>query len=127
MSGLYVLNVILIYVAFKFGMDFYSALYVTILISICQCALNLVMAKKYYGYSIIYFIRDSFIPCLLVAVILCFVLYGMCYMMEPSIWRVIATGIGVGMSLFCGFFVILNKEEKEKVMSFVRKNGTINR
>lgn len=123
MSALYVLNVVFIYVAFKLGLDFYSALYITILISVCQCILNLVMAKIYYGYSTIYFIRDSFIPCFIVAVIVCLVLYGMSYMLVPSILRAIATGVvGTGLSLICGYFVVLNKDEKEKTLSFVKNN-----
>lgn len=121
MSSLYVLNVILIYVVFKLGLDFYSALYVTILISVCQCILNMLMAKKYYSYSLRYFIRDSFIPCLIVATSVSLVLYGMCNVFETSIWRAVVIGIvGSAMSFIFGYFLMLNKEEKEKTLSFVR-------
>lgn len=121
MSGLYVVNVLLYYVAFKLGFDFYSALYITIFISVCQCVLNLVMAKQYYGYSIVYFIRDSFIPCLIVAVSVSFILFGICTLFESTIWRVLMVGVvGIGLSLLLGYLIVLNHEEKARALLFVK-------
>ena len=82
---------------------------------------NMLMAKKYYSYSLRYFIRDSFIPCLIVATSVSLVLYGMCNVFETSIWRAVVIGIvGSAMSFIFGYFLMLNKEEKEKTLSFVR-------
>lgn len=120
MSSLYMLNVILIYVFFKLGFDFYSALYVTIFISLCQCILNLIMAKRYYDYSIKFFIRDSFIPCLAVSAIVSLVLYVLTSFLDSSIWRVLIVGIvGVGLCLLFGYLIVLNKEERVKALAFV--------
>lgn len=122
MSSLYVLNIILTYVFFKLGFDFYSALYVTIFISICQCVLNLVMAKKYYGYKIYLFIKDSFIPCLIQAIIVSLSLYGITLVMPSSIWRVLVIGIaGVGLCALLGYYVVLNKEEQVRTLAFAQQ------
>ncbi len=122
MSSLYVLNIILIYIYFKQGFDFYYALYVTIFISLCQCVLNLVMAKKYYDYSISFFIHDSFIPCLILAVIISLSLYGITLLMPASIWRVLVIGIiGVGLCSLLGYFMVLNKEERVRTLAFVKQ------
>ena len=122
MSMLYVLNVVLIYILFKLGFDFYSALYATILISIAQCVLNLIMAKKYYDYGILYFIRDSFIPCILITVISCSTLFVVVNILPDSIWRMIVVGIiGVSVCLLSGFFVVLNSEEKKQSIAFVKR------
>lgn len=121
MSSLFVLNVVLIYIFFKLGFSFYSALYVTIFISICQCMLNMVMAKKYYDYSIRFFIRDSFIPCFVITIIISAILYGITSLIDSSIWRVLIVGlIGVSLCALLGYFVVLNKDEKVKALSFAR-------
>ncbi len=121
MSSLFVLNVILIYVFFKLGFDFYSALYVTIFISICQCILNLVMAKKYYNYSVSFFIRDSFVPCFLITIIISAILYGITSLIDSSIWRVLIVGfVGVSLCALLGYYVVLNNEERVKALSFAR-------
>lgn len=122
MSLLYLLNVLLMYVFFKMGFSFYSALYVTIIISLCQCVLNLFMAKKYYGYSIWFFIRDSFLPYLLVVVIVSAALFVLISVLPSSIWRLLLVGIvGVGLCLILGGLVMLNKEERAKAKAFVKK------
>ena len=122
MSSLYVFNIILIYLFFKLGFDFYFALYVTIFISFCQCVLNLVMARKYYEYNILFFIKDSFLPCLVLAMVVCLALYGITLFMPSSIWRVLVTGIvGVGMCTLLGYYVILNKEERVRTLAFVQQ------
>ena len=121
MSVLYIANILIIYACFKLGFGFYSALYATIFISICQCITNLVMAKKYYSYSILFFMRDSFIPCLLSAIIICLFLFGIKQILNSSIWRLLI--IGVSSVILCGilgYYIVFNIEERMKTLSFVR-------
>ena len=121
MSLLFVLNVVLIFISFKLGFNFYSALYVTMFISLCQCVLNLVMAKKYYDYSIRFFIRDSFVPCILIALIISVILYGITSLLDSSIWRVLTVGfVDVSLCALLGYYVVLNKEERARTLSFAR-------
>lgn len=122
MSSLYVLNVFLIYLFFKLGFNFYSALYVTIFISLCQCVLNLFMAKRYYDYKISFFIKDSFLPCLTLAIIVSGALYGVTLLMPSSIWRVLITGVvGIGLCALLGYYVVLNDDEKVKTLAFMKQ------
>ena len=121
MSSLYVFNILLIYVFFKFGFDFYYALYITILISICQCVVNLLMAKKYYSYSITFFLRDSFVPCLIVTGLISITLFGLRSLIPSSIWRVLLIGmVGVGLGVLFGFYIVLNKDERAKTLVFAK-------
>ena len=122
MSSLYILNIVLIYVVFLLGFDFYSALYVTIFISLCQCVMNLLMAKKYYSYSISFFIRDSFVTCLITATVICFVLLGLKQMMDTSIWRFLIIGfVDVGLCVLLGYYIVLNKEERQRTLSLLKQ------
>ena len=122
MSLLYILNVLLIYVLFKLGYNFVSALYATIFISICQCILNLVLAKKYYDYSIKFFLRDSVLPCLVVTVLISFVLYGITIVINSSFLRLLLLGIvDLGLCFLLGYYIVLNRDEKIKAMSLVKR------
>ena len=121
MSSLFVVNIMLIYVFFKLGFNFYYALYITIFISICQCLVNLIMAKKYYSYSISFFLRDSFVPCLIVSGLISISLYGLRLLMPSSIWRVLLVGIvGVGLCAVLGYYIVLNKEERALALAFAK-------
>ena len=121
MSSLFVVNIMLIYVFFKLGFNFYYALYITIFISICQCVVNLIMAKKYYSYSISFFLRDSFVPCLIVSGLISISLYGLRLLMPSSIWRVLLVGIvGVGLCAVLGYYIVLNKEERALALAFAK-------
>ncbi len=121
MSTLFVVNIMLIYVFFKIGFNFYYALYITIFISICQCVVNLIMAKKYYSYSISFFLRDSFVPCLMVSGLISISLYGLRLLMPSSIWRVLLVGIvGVVLCAVLGYYIVLNKEERAKTLAFAK-------
>lgn len=121
MSSLFMINIMLIYVFFKLGFNFYYALYITIFISICQCVINLIMAKKYYSYSISFFLRDSFVPCLIVTGIISILLFGIRSLMPSSIWRVLLIGlVGVGLCALLGYYIVLNKEERAKALAFAK-------
>lgn len=122
MSILFGLNVLLIYLAFELGFSFYSALYITIIISTCQCILNLVMAKKYYSYNIMYFLRDSFTPVCIIAIVVSLMLFFITQIIDPCIWRILLVCIlGIFGILILGYYVLLNKEEKKQAIVFIRK------
>lgn len=128
MSILYLLNLVFIFIFLKLGFNFFAALYVTIFISICQCVVNLVMAKRFLSYSIAFFIRDSLLPCLIVAAIICFVLRGITFFVESSIWRMLLIGIvGVTICILLGYRIVLNKEERMKTYSFLKNMVIIER
>ena len=121
MSVLYGLNILLIWLAFMLGYNFYSALYVTIGISMSQCILNLVMANKYLLYNIGYFVRDSFIPCCITALIISAALYFITKFIDPSFLRLSIIGImSIGMCLILGYYIVLNKNERMKTLLLIQ-------
>lgn len=122
-SALYIANIILIYVVFKMGASFATALYINMIISFLQCVVNLIFAKRKFGYDIFNFGKGILFPCVLVV----FIVVGgnllLVRFFEPSIVRFIlilaASEITI---LVCGYGIILNGEERQKMKSmFVRK------
>ena len=122
MSGSYILNIVLIYLAFKMGYGFYSALYVTMSISVCQNILNMAMAKRYYGYDIRSFLIGSLAPCLVLAIIVSPLLYAITQVLPSSFLRVVVlTFVGTALTLALGYYLVLNKEERIKTKSFLKQ------
>ncbi len=121
MSSFYVMNILLIYLFFKLGFSFYYALYITIFISLCQSAINLIMAHKYYSFNFYFFLRDSLMPCLLIAGIISIVMYGIQQIISISIWRVFLIGfVCFALCVLLGFLILLNKVEKTKAIAFAK-------
>lgn len=124
MSALYVINILAIYLAFKIGCNFYTALYITIVISTFQCILNMLMAKKYYAYKILRFVLRILLPCLITAGIISLFLYSICCIVKPSFVRVMIVGmLGITSCLFLGYQLVLNESERQKVVSFIVKRN----
>ena len=122
MSALYVLNIVLIYVVFRFGAGFDAALYVNMIISLMQCIINLIFAKKCFKYDIFGFCKLILVPCVIVAL---FVICGNVLLVRninPSWIRVVIGGIATEISIVVlGYFLILDFVEKRKVCELVRK------
>lgn len=120
MSVLYVCNVILIYIAFRLNMSFYYALYITIGISIIQCVVNTIMAHIYYDLNISDFIKECFLPCIMVALITIAVLYVIVLILPPTLWRLLLVGVvGILLVFLLGYCIVLDKDEKRKMLSLV--------
>ena len=115
-SSLYIMNVILIYVVLKLGANFESALYVNMFISLLQCIVNLIYAKKYYDYDLGYFMKKIFLPCLLVVIMVSIMLLFISSMFESEITKFIVDFIVAEiMIISLGYIIILDKTEKNKI------------
>lgn len=120
-STLYVCNVILIYVAFKLNMSFYIAMYITIGISVIQCIMNVIMAHMYYELNIWSFFKECFLPCSLVAIISVAILYIATSLLVSTLWTMFLILIGgVGLIMSLGYFIVFDKDEKRKILSYIR-------
>lgn len=121
MSSLYVFNVILVYISFLLGFNFYTALYITFAFSMIQCMFNLYFAHKYFGYSLKGFIPILFkcISCTIIAVSILFLIQSFIF---PSIYRiVITTLITILLSSLSGFYILLDKNEQKSCLLFFNK------
>lgn len=119
-SSLYLLNIIVIYLVFKWGANFETALYVNMVISLIQCVVNLIYAHIQYNYSITQFIRGILFPCFTLVVIVSCVNLLITIFVENSFYRMFEILAVTELSLLIlGYFVVLNRQEKIKTKEFV--------
>lgn len=113
MSSLYVANVVLVYIAFKLGFGFFSAMYINMIVSAIQCFINVYYAHKCFGYDIKFFIRRVLLPCFLaVSVVVCTLLL-IVNIFEASSLRVILTLTASSFTtLLCTYMLLLSSEER---------------
>lgn len=116
MSSLYVLNILLIYIVFKIGASFEVALYINMLVSLIQCVVNLIYAKKTFEYRISPFVKGILAPSFLLTLIVCIIDYSLVHFMGPTLWRFVIVFL-VSELLICslGYSIVLNKTEREKI------------
>lgn len=127
MSLLYFLNIFIIYIIFKLGMGFSGALYINMLISICQCIVNLFFSRKFYHYDLRQFLKKILFPCVMITgIIVCFLLL-IIYIIKSSIYRfLLVLFLSEIFSVLFGFYFLFNLEEKNEILSFF-KNKIINK
>lgn len=122
MSSLYLLNIVLVYGIFKFGANFDTALYVNMVISAIQCAVNVIYAKKTYQYPIASFIKDILCPCCIAVVLITVVMMAFIHVVEPSFFRCcLSLLLSESIILLCGYAIVLNHIEREKVKNIFQK------
>lgn len=116
MSALYIANIILIYVFFKFGASFETALYINMFISLVQCVVNLFFAKLEFNYDIVYFCKSILCPCAVVVLMVVGVNLLLTRLFAPSIIRFVLILAISEIAIFaCGYGIILNIEERKKI------------
>ena len=122
MSSTYIANIAIIYLVFKMGASFESALYVDMIISAVQCVINLYFAHQRYEYDVRQFLRNIFIPCLILVSIVVAAMFALTLNLAPSLGRFILV-FGLSEILICGigYSVLLNKREREQTSIFVSK------
>ena len=121
MSTLYILNIVGIYIVFKLGYSFYYGIFVTIAISLLQCITNLYFAKKTFGYLVNYFMKNILPQCILIIVIAVAAMYLICTTLDKSFVRLIVSALASTIIIITtGYFVILNKEEKQKFSGYIK-------
>ncbi len=121
MSSTYVINIVIIYLLFNLGADFESALYVNMVISAIQCGINLYYARKCFGYDVTLFFRSILLPSLCVVTLVVTPVLLITISIDPSVVRFFIV-FGLSELLICmlGYFILLDKREKEQVMTFIK-------
>lgn len=116
MSSSYVFNIIIIYVVFKLGASFESALYVNMAVSVFQCGINLYYAHKCYDYDIEMFIRHILFPALLVVAVVVAGLFFVIHYFQTSTGRFFLV-FGICEVLICilGYGVMLDNVERKQI------------
>lgn len=120
MSSTYIINIIIIFIVFKLGGGFESALYVNMIVSAFQCLINLYYAKITYNYDITGFIKQTLLPCLLTVLIAVIPIIVIIISIPQSIIRFFIV-FGLSEIIICGlgYTLVLSKIEREKVINLV--------
>lgn len=116
----YIANIILIYLVFKLGFSFESAIYVNMVISVFQCGVNLYYARRNYDYSIRSFCKSILLPCLISVVLVSLVMISINLLINYSIGRFFIS-FSVSEILICilGYYVVLDTFERQRVLKFI--------
>lgn len=119
-SSTYVVNILLIFLVFKLGANFESAIYVNMVVSAFQCGVNLYYSRKNFNYSVRFFIKRILLPCLATVAIIVLVMLALTGLIPSSIGR-FALDFVVSEILICvlGYYIVLERAERKQVVSFV--------
>lgn len=122
MFSLYLINIVVVYIVFELNGSFYSALYVNILISAIQCAVNVYYAKKTFGYSSLMFLSKVCVPCVAVLGAVYVSVYFVSSMFESSWIRVVIDVVlEMIMIILLGYVFVLSSEERKYVKKLLEK------
>ena len=122
MPGLYLLNILVVFVLFRLGANFDVALYVNMIISSLQCVVNVIYAKKTYHYPVNLFVKDILVPCCFASLVIFLVMTAFVNLLGASVLRFfMSVLLAESVIILCGYFIVLNKAEKQKVQNFAYK------
>ena len=120
-STLYILNIGIIFILFVLGLNFYSALWVNIIISIIKASINIYFCHKQTSYDISIFFKTVVLKCIGLVVIISIIGY------------IISTNTETNLSSFCietlillssimtlSIFIIFNKNERYKLLNLLK-------
>lgn len=118
---LYLSAIVLFYISFKFGANFYWAMYINIFISCLIVANGLYFARKLFTYDISYFLKNI-IGRLLVVVAISFLAIMPIIIYQPQTFmRLILTFIVSSVSIvITAFLLLFTKDERYSLINFVR-------
>lgn len=121
-SSTFIANIVFIYLIFKLGSSFESALYVNMVISAIQCVINLYYAHQRYDYDVNQFLRSILFPCLIVVSIVVAAMIVLTFYLAPSVGRFfLVFGISEVLIIGLGYFIVLNSREKQQIVSFLKQ------
>ena len=121
MSALYVVNVLLIYIVYKVGLNCYSAMYVTIVCSFLQCVVNIIYARKTFGFDVWHFTRDIVSKSCIVAIITVGVLSAFSFIQNDLLRFVIRLFASTSVILLSSYCLYFNQREKEYCTSIIKR------
>ncbi len=121
MSSSYVANIVIIYLVFRIGGSFESALYVNMVISFFQCVVNLYFANKTFGYSIRLFLSKTLLPCFTAIVIIVIPVFAIIQLMPQTAGRFfVVFAVSELLIGLLGYTIVLTKEERGRLSFFVQ-------
>lgn len=121
MSFLYIINVVGIYVVFNLGYNFYSGIYVTIIISLIQCIVNLLYSQKTFGYNIKKFFMSVLPQCIVITILSAMILFCITLCFNSSFTRLIIIMFASLISIITlGYVILLDKQERLLFLGYIK-------
>lgn len=122
MSSLYLFNILLVYISFKLGAGFESALYINMVISLFQCIINLFYAKKQCEYKIMHFVKELLMPSVIFTLVSVIPMWCIERTVEHSTMNsIIIIVLSFVIVAISGLAVMLNKAERKSVWNILGK------
>lgn len=119
MSSLFITNIFVVWLCFKLGGNFYSALYVNMLVSILQCIVNLVYAKKHLAFSVKKFAVKVVLPCLMLVLFALIVFYCRNLLNVNVVLSCIMDVLADVLVVVIGVFAVFDKQERSGLIQML--------
>lgn len=120
-STLYILNIGIIFILFVLGLNFYSALWVNIIISIIKASINIYFCHKQTSYDISIFLKTVVLKCIGLVVIISIIGYIISTNTETNLPSFcIETLILLSSIMTLSIFIIFNKNERYKLLNLLK-------
>lgn len=118
LSGSYIVSILVIFILFKIGFNFYYAVYVNMAIGLLQACVNLYFARKSFSYSFWYFFKKILIPVLITLVIFVVGFYFASKIPIREFQKFLIIGFSdVIVVPLLGFIFLFDKSEKSKILN----------
>ncbi|MCU7694610.1 lipopolysaccharide biosynthesis protein [Haoranjiania flava] len=116
----YFLSVLFVYLCFKYGSNFYYAVYVPIVFALLRNVLIMLSAKKAIMFNIRHFLSNIVIRSFIISVILAGVAAFIVYSIPANIYRLLLiTIINCLLAVICGYYILLDKKEKLPILNII--------
>lgn len=120
----YLLSIAIIYIFFKFGFNFYSALYISIVFALIQFGINVYFGKKLLNLDVRLFMKEVVIKCIILFITTIALPLFIINTMPESFIRFVLVVVTTIITLFimcvCVFF---DKNEKDFFKDYITKIG----
>lgn len=112
----YVLSILTIYLFFKFGLNFYYAVYIPIIFSLIRNIIIVYIAKEILEFDVKHYLVQVIGRCLFLVSILSIISYLIVAFMDISFLRMLVIFIeNTVLALVLGYYLLIDKKEKQSV------------
>ncbi len=122
MSGTYLTAVVVIFILFKMGLDFYSAIIVNMVAGVIQISVNLFFAKKHLNYSIRVFFYKILFPSICLIMLAVAGCFSLSKITDVEYARFLIVSIGnFTIVPSIAFLLLFEKKERKKVYDVIKR------
>lgn len=119
----FALSILVIFLLFKLGLNFYTAIFVNMAVSVLQCCVNLYYAKQKFEYSLKLFASRVLVPCIFMVFICVLIMGGGVSLVGDALLKFICSmAIDLLIIPLVGFYLLFENDERCKIVEFVKKN-----